>query len=98
MLWYCAFTWYPGTKRQEVAQRLIQQHEKGAHSSQQIREWYNLAGGGSGFLVIETNSPQELTSMLQPYMDLMSWDVRAVYPLNYDEQIQRIRQIAMVAT
>ncbi len=98
MLWYCAFTWYPGTKRQEVAQRVVRQHEKGAHSSQQIREWYNLAGGGSGFLVIETNTPQELTAMLQPYMDLMSWDVRAVYGLNYDEQIQQLRQIALVAT
>ena len=98
MLWYCAFTWYPGTKRQEVAQRIVRQHEKGAHSSQQIREWYNLAGGGSGFLVIETNTPQELTAMLQPYMDLMSWDVRAVYGLNYDEQIQQLRQIALVAT
>jgi hypothetical protein len=32
--------------------------------------------------------------MLQPYMDLMDWDVRAVYPLNYDEQIQQFRQLA----
>lgn len=97
MLWYCAFTWYPHTKRQDVARRIVQQHEAGAQSSQKIRGWYNLAGGGSGFLLIETNTPQELTAMLQPYMDMMSWDVRAVYPLNYDEQIQQMRQVAQVA-
>lgn len=94
MLWYCAFTWHPHTTRQQVAQRILQQHEAGAHSNQQIKGWYNLAGGGSGFLLIETDSPQSLTAMLQPYMDLMSWDVRAVYALNYDEQIQQMRQVA----
>jgi hypothetical protein len=93
MLWYCAFTWYPHTTRQQVAKRILDQHEAGAHSSQQIRSWYNLAGGGSGFQLIETQTPQELTAMLQPYMDLMSWDVRAIYPLNYDEQIGQLRQI-----
>ena len=98
MLWYCAFTWYPGTTRKQVAQRLIQQHEKGAHSSQQIRQWYNLAGGGSGFLVIETNTPQELTAMLQPYMDLMSWDVRAIYGLDYNQEIEHLRQTVMQAS
>ena len=97
MLWYCAFTWYPHTKRQDVARRIVQQHEAGTQSGQKIRGWYNLAGGGSGFLLIETNTPQELTAMLQPYMDMMSWDVRAVYPLNYDEQIQQMRQVAQVA-
>ena len=97
MQWYCAFTWYPHTNRQQVAQRILQQHEAGAHSKQQIRGWYNLAGGGSGFLLVETATPQELTAMLQPYMDLMSWDVRAVYPLEYDEQIQEMRKVARTA-
>jgi len=94
MLWYCAFTWYPHTNRQQVAQRILQQHEAGAHSNRTIRGWYNLAGGGSGFLLVEAQTPQELTAMLQPYMDLMSWDVRAIYGLDYDEQIQQMRQTA----
>ncbi len=93
MLWYCAFTWYPDTNRQQVAQRILQQHDTGAHRSDQIRGWYNLAGGGSGFLLIEAQSPQELTHMLQPYMDLMSWDVRAIYEINYDKEIQHLREV-----
>jgi hypothetical protein len=27
-------------------------------------------------------------------MDLMSWDVRAIYALDYDQQIQQMRQTA----
>ena len=94
MLWYCAFTWFPNTTRQQVAERIVKMHDAGVHRNDQIKGWYNLAGGGSGFLLIEMQNPQQLTAMLQPYMDLMSWDVRAVYPLNYDEQIQQFRQMA----
>ncbi len=92
MLWYCAFTWHPHTTRQQVTQRVAQQHQTGGHRSEQIRGWYNLAGGGSGFLLAETNTPQEVTAMLQPYMDLMSWDVRAIYPLDYDQEVQQHQQ------
>jgi hypothetical protein len=35
-----------------------------------------------------------VTAMLQPYMDLMSWDVRAIYALDYDQQIQEMRRLA----
>jgi hypothetical protein len=94
MLWYCAFTWYPNTSRQQVAQRIVQQHDAGANHPERIRGWYNLAGGGSGFLLVEVDQPQEVTAFLQPYMDLMSFDVRAVYPLKYEETIQEMRQAA----
>lgn len=97
MLWYCAFTWHPNTTRQQVAERLVKMHDAGVHRSDQIRSWYNLAGGGSGFLLVEVSDPQQVTAMLQPYMDLMDWDVRAIYPLNYDEQIQQFRQMTSKA-
>jgi hypothetical protein len=92
MLWYCAFTWYPHTTREQVARRVVEQHDAGANHPERIRGWYNLAGGGSGFLLVECNSPQEVTAFLQPYMDLMSFDVRAIYQINYDQQIQELRQ------
>ena len=98
MLWYCAFSWYPDTTREEVAKRILQQHDAGLHRNEQIRGWYNLAGGGSGFLLVETDDPQALTAMLQPYMDLMSWDVRAIYGLDYNQQIEQMRQVATHAS
>jgi hypothetical protein len=98
MLWQCSFTWYPRTTRQQVAKRIVQQHDAGQNHPERIRGWYNLAGGGAGFLLVESNDPQELTAFLQPYMDLMSFDVRAVYELNYAERVEALRQVAQEAT
>src|SRR5436309_7653138 len=77
MLWYCRFTWHPHTTPAQVRQRVLQQHEAGLTHPDRIRGWYNLAGGGAGFMLIETDDPRELTTMLQPYMDLVRWDVHA---------------------
>jgi hypothetical protein len=93
MLWQCEFTWYSHTTRHQVAERIIQQHDAGLNRPERIRGWYNLAGGGAGYLLIETDDPRELTAFLQPYMDLVSFDVRAVYELNYDEQIDELRRV-----
>jgi|SRR4051794_26771621 len=98
MLWYCAFTWHAGTSRVQVAQRIVQQHDAGHNYPERIRGWYNLAGGGSGFLLVETDEPRALTALLQPYMDLMDWDVRAIYEEEYDGTIERLRQVAQEAT
>lgn len=97
MLWHCAFKWYPQTNREHVARRIVEQHDANRNYPQNIRGWYNLAGGGAGFLLVETDNPQELTAFLQPYMDLMSFDVHAVYGLNYEQQIQELRKVAQVA-
>jgi hypothetical protein len=94
MLWYCAFTWYPGTTREQVAKRIVEQSDAGAIHAEQIKGWYNMAGGGAGFLLVEMDDPRQVTALLQPYMDLISFDVRAVYPFNYQQDIQELRQVA----
>jgi hypothetical protein len=94
MLWYCRFTWNAGTTPQQVRQRVVQQDEAGTNHPEKIRGWYNLAGGGAGFLLIETQDPRELTDILGPYMDLMSFDVHAAYELPYQETLQRFRGMA----
>lgn len=93
MLWYCSFTWHSHTTREKVAQRILQQHDAGANHPERIKGWYSLAGGSSGFLIVESDDPREVTAFLQPYSDLMSVDVRAIYELNYDQQIEVLRQI-----
>ena len=98
MLYYCAFTWHGGTTRAEVAQRIVQQHDAGENHPERIRGWYNLAGGGSGFLLVETDDPRDLTAFLQPYMDLVDWDVRAIYEEEYATTVERLRQVAQEAT
>ena len=94
MLYYCRYEWYPGTTREQVAARFMAQHEAGRHHAQTWRGWYALAGGGAGFLLVETDDPRQLTEMLQPYMDLMSWDVRAIYELDRESALQSMRDAA----
>jgi hypothetical protein len=91
MLWYCRFQWQSGVSADQVRRRVIEQHEAGTNRPENIRGWYNLAGGGAGFMLVETDSPQELSNFLQPYMDLVSWDVHAVYELPYDAMIEEFR-------
>ncbi|WP_371812732.1 DUF3303 domain-containing protein [Saccharopolyspora sp. ASAGF58] len=92
MLWYCRFRWHQNTRADDVRRRVLEQHDAGTNKPDKIRGWYNLAGGGSGFLLVDTDDPHELTDLLQPYMDLVSWDVHAVYEVTYQEMVDQIRQ------
>ena len=93
MLFSCMFTWYPGTTREAVATRVVQQHDAGANNPERIKGWYNLVGGGAGFLLVDYDDPRELTAFLQPYMDLMSFDVRAITQNEYEATIEELRTI-----
>lgn len=92
MRFYCEFTWFPGTTQDEVAERLIQQHDAGANHPEKLKHWCNLAGGGAGFLIVDYDNLNDLTAFLQPYMDLMGFDVRAINEFNYEERIAELRQ------
>ena len=98
MLFHCQFTWFPGTTRAAVAQRVVQQHDAGKNNPKRIRGWYNLVGGGAGFLLVEYDHPRELTAFLQPFMDLMSFDVHAVTQNDYAATIEELRQLSQQAT
>lgn len=91
MLWYCSFRWHENTRADDVRRRVLEQHEAGTNMQNKIRGWYNLAGGGAGFLIIDTDNPHEVTDLLQPYMDLVSWDVHAIYELPYQQMIDEVR-------
>jgi hypothetical protein len=98
MLYSCEFSWFPGTTRAQVARRIVQQHDAGANYPERIRGWYNLVGGGAGFLIVDYEDPRQLTAFLQPYMDLMSWDVRAITENDYAARIEELRQVAQETT
>ena len=92
MLWHCQYTWQSGVTADQVRKRVLQQHEAGTNRPRQIKGWYTLAGGGAGFMLVESDDPREVTELLQPYMDVVSWDVRAVYELKYDEMVDAVRK------
>ncbi len=97
MLWYCSFTWFPNTTRQQVAQRVVQQHDAGLNRLEWLKGWYNLVGGAV-FLLVDYDDPRELTAFLQPFMGLMSFDVRGVYQPDYAQRIEELRQVATQST
>ena len=92
MLFYCRFKWHSGTRAEDVRRRVLEQHEAETHPGDKIKGWYNLAGGGSGFVLLEASDAREVTEILQPYMDLLSWDVHPCYELNYQQAIGKFRQ------
>jgi hypothetical protein len=92
MQYLCEFTWFPGTQQEEVKKRILQQHDAGLNFPERIKGWYNLAGGGAGFLLVEYDDPRQLSDFLMPYMDLMSFDVRAVYENDYEQSIEAFRR------
>ena len=92
MLWYCAYTWHHGTTAPAVRKRVVDQHEaNGGRIKQHLKGWYNLAGGGAGFLLLDVDDPAELSDLLTPYMDLLAFDVRGIYEMVYDQAIERFR-------
>lgn len=93
MKFYCEFTWFPGTTRRDVAERIVQQHEAGRNNPDRIAGWYNLVGGGAGFLIVDYDDPKELTAFLQPYMDVMSFDVRAITENSYEDTVKEMQKI-----
>jgi len=92
MLYICEFTWYPGTTSDEVKKRIVQQHDLGRNRPEHIKGWYTLAGGGAGFLLVEYKDPRELSDFLTPYMDLMAFDVRAIYENDYTKAVEKFRK------
>ncbi|MBB5156043.1 DUF3303 family protein [Saccharopolyspora phatthalungensis] len=67
------FPLHQNTRADDMRRRVLEQYEAGTNKPDKIHGWYNLAGGGSGLLLIDTDDPHELTDFLQLYMDLVSW-------------------------
>jgi hypothetical protein len=43
-------------------------------------------------MLVEADQPHEVSAILEPYMDLMSWDVHAVAETPYEETIEQMRK------
>lgn len=93
MLYACEFAWYPGTTREDVARRVVRQHHVGMNNPERIRGWFNLVGGGAGLLLVNYDDPKAVTAFLQPSMDLMSFDVRALTENDYVATIAELREL-----
>ena len=92
MLYYCAFTWHHTTTPPQVRQRALQLADAGTITATMVKGWYAEAGAGAGFMLLEAESVPALNAFLTPTLDLMSWDVRAIHELPFEQTIQAMRQ------
>jgi len=98
MQYYCAYTWHPDTTMEQVARFIVADADAGKPGPEMIRGYYGLVGGGAGFLILETDDPLQVNEWLQPSMHLMSWDVRAIIPFDYAEDLAEFRQMVAQAS
>ncbi|MBV9121306.1 MAG: DUF3303 domain-containing protein [Chloroflexi bacterium] len=88
MLWHCKYTWFPGTTQEKVRERLLEvDAAHGERLRKILKGWYSLVGGGAGYLLIDTDDALEVGTVILPYMDLMSFDVHAIFERPYDQLI-----------
>lgn len=92
MLFYAAFITHPHITIEQIRARHDAQFRADALHTETWRGFYEFAGGGAGFLLIEAEHVRALTAILQPYQNLIRWDVRAVHPVDVDAFIDQVRQ------
>ena len=78
---------------EQVARHVVEQVDAGKLGPEMIRGYYGLVGGGAGFLILETDDPLQVNEFLRPSMHLMSWDVRAIIPFDFEEDLAGFRQM-----
>ena len=43
-------------------------------------------------MIVEPDRPHDLSEILEPYMDIMSWDVHAIADTPYEETIEQMKK------
>jgi hypothetical protein len=92
MLFYCEYTWHPGTNMEMVRARHDRQHKSGELRLDLCRGWYNFAGSGQGFLLVEADDAAKLHNFIFPYADLMVFTARPLTETNIEEAQARIAE------
>ena len=90
MLWYCRFRRLPDATPEQVRHRLLIQHAAGTNQPERIRSWYNFVDGGAGFVLIEADDLRDVNVILDPYRDLLGWDVDVVVERRYQVFVQEL--------
>jgi hypothetical protein len=91
MIWMCQYRRYDAVSTRDLADRFLLEHDRGRNRPSAIRGWYRSADGQGGAILIETNSADELRSQLEPYGDLVHWEVHAVQEAFYNQVLEELR-------
>ena len=95
MLWSCTYRVRPGYRARDLARRFLRQHDAGTNRPAQLRGWYLFPTGSSGTVYIEAETPKDLSTFIDPYSDLVGWDVEAITEMNYNQVLEELRRTAV---
>jgi hypothetical protein len=90
MLWYCRFHRLSAATPEQVRHRLLLQHIAGTNQPERIQSWYNFVEGGAGFVLIEADDLHNVNAILDPYREVLGWDVDLVVERRYDLYLQEL--------
>jgi hypothetical protein len=92
MWWYCGYRALPQVRAKDLARRFLRQHDAGTNQAPDVRGWFVFPTGVDGFVFVEADTPKELATVLEPYGDLVTWQVEAVTELNYNQVLEEQRR------
>ena len=92
MWWYCGYRALPKVRASDLARRFLRQHDAGTNQPANLRGWFAFPSGLAGFVLIEADTPREVTSIVEPYARLVTWDIQAVAEQNYNQVHEELRR------
>src|SRR5690348_2640389 len=96
-LYECSWRWHPSTVERPPAdraadfRRVFTAAETAEPFGERLRGWYSYPGAAqAGFLLVEAASHEELARLLQPYTELMGFDVKPIVSVDYQQRRKQI--------
>lgn len=92
MLWYCHYRANEGVRNADLMKRFGEpEGDDNFEMFKGIRAWYAFAGLTEGVVMMEVDTPMELTGILQPCRHLVSWTVHAVQEMEMEPHMKLMR-------
>jgi hypothetical protein len=92
MLWFCHYRANDGVRNDDLIDRFAPPEDgENFEMFKGIRAWYAFAGLNEGVVVIECESPMELTGLLQPCRHIVTWEVHAVEHMEMEPHMALMR-------
>lgn len=90
MIWMCSYQRYDTVTNHQLADRFLREHDSGRNRPAAIRGWYRFADGQGGAILLHTQTADELRLMLEPYSDLVRWQVHGVQEAFYNQILEEL--------
>lgn len=91
MMWMCRYRRLDGVSTRRLADRFLREHDSGRARPGWMRGWYRAADGQGGCVMIETTTADELRTLLEPYAELVHWEVDAVQETFYNQVFEELK-------